>query len=84
MEIPFGEAEQVAEEISHAIDPEHENAWYADFKNDTTHFIIFKNKVFKIDRTKVEEYIKATEYGISIGIPSYQVDFAPNTVGWSR
>lgn len=82
VEISFVEVETVAEKISRSLDSKHE--WYADFKNDKTHFIIFKNKIFKIDRTKVEEYNKATEYGISIGIPSYQVDFAPNTVIWKR
>ena len=82
VEVPEDKAEQIAEEISQALDPEH--PWYADYKNDTVHFIIFKNKVFKIDRTKKEQYAEATSYGISIGIPEYQVDFAPNTVVWKR
>jgi hypothetical protein len=47
-------------------------------------FIIFKNKVFKIDRTSKEEYDKAKEYGISLGIPSYQVDFHPEVKEWKR
>jgi hypothetical protein len=38
----------------------------------------------KIDRSKPEEYQKATNYGISLGIPKYQVDFAPNVIEWKR
>jgi hypothetical protein len=78
------DADKVAEEISHAFDYSHGSAWYADFKNDKTHYIIFKDKVFKIDRSRIEEYQAATKYGISLGIPEYQVDFAPNTIEWKR
>lgn len=70
-------ADKIAEEIAKSFDYSHKSAWYADFKNDSTHYIIFKNKIFKIDRSKKEEYQAATDYGISLGIPSYQVDFAP-------
>jgi len=58
--------------------------WYADFKNETTHYIIFRNRVFKIDRTKKEQYDEATRYGISLGIPDYQVDFSPHIKKWER
>jgi len=77
-------ADVIAEELSKSFDYLHGSAWYADFKNDKTHYIIFKDKVFKIDRSKKEEYQAATDYGISLGIPSYQVDFAPNVVEWGR
>ena len=82
VEIPEDNAGNIAEELSKSLDKDH--SWYADFKNDTTHFIIFPNKIFKIDRTKIEEYNEATKYGISIGIPEYQVDFAPNSTVWER
>lgn len=77
-------AGEIAEEISKSFDYSHGSAWYADFKNDKTHYIIFKDKVFKIDRSKPKEYQKATDYGISLGIPEYQVDFAPNVIVWKR
>jgi len=38
-------------------------------------FIIFHNQVFKIDRNNQEQYDEAKEYGLSLGIPDYQVDF---------
>jgi hypothetical protein len=67
-------ADPVAKELSRSLDSEHN--WYADFKDDEFHYIIFRNKVFKVDRTKKEQYDKATKYGISIGIPDYQLDFS--------
>jgi hypothetical protein len=82
VEILNNQADSVAEEISRALETEH--SWYADFKNETTHFIIFKNKVFKIDRTSKEQYDKAREYGVLLGIPPYQVDFNPEVKEWER
>lgn len=76
-------AAEVAEKISSALDREHD--WYADYKTDTEHYVIYRDKVFHItDRSDKEQYAAATAYGISIGIPAYQVDFAPNTVHWER
>lgn len=79
VEIPEANAEKIAEELKKNLksDP---SAWYADFKNDRRHFIIFPNKVFSIDRRKKEEYAAATRYGISLGIPEYQLDFSPEVV----
>ena len=75
IEIPENRAKEIAKKISKSLDSKH--VWYADFKNDKTHFIIFRNKIFKIDRTSKEQYEEATKYGISLGIPEYQVDFSP-------
>jgi hypothetical protein len=82
VEIMESEAGAFAEKISNALESEHN--WYADFKNETTHYIIFKNKVFKIDRNNKEQYDQAKEYGVSIGIPPHQVDFHPEVNEWER
>ncbi|MFA5886596.1 MAG: hypothetical protein WC863_02320 [Patescibacteria group bacterium] len=82
VEISENQANSITEEISKALEAEH--PWYADFKNETTHFIIFKNKIFKIDRTSKEQYNQAKEYGISLGIQPYQVDFHPEIKEWER
>lgn len=74
IEIPEDKAEEIAEEIGKSLEIKH-TAWYVDFKNDKTHYIIFPDKIFKIDRTRAEEYQKASDYGISLGIPDYQVNF---------
>jgi len=76
VEIPEGMAQDIAERISHNIETSHE-AWYADYKTSSHHFIIFPDKVFFIDRRNKAEYEEASRYGVSLGIPSYQVNFVP-------
>jgi len=84
VEILEDKAGAVADKLSSSFDYSHGSAWYADFKNDKTHYIIFKDKIFKIDRSKPKEYQEATDYGISLGIPGYQVDFSPHVKQWER
>ncbi len=82
VQIPDEQAEAIANEIKNSLDPDH--AWYADFKNDTRHYIIFRDKVFFIDRTSKEQYDRAREHGLSLGIPAHQVDFHPEIEEWER
>ena len=82
VEIPENQADNIAKELSEILDSEHD--WYADFKNENHHYIIFRNKVFKVERTKKEQYDEATKYGISLGIPDYQLDFSPHIKEWER
>lgn len=83
VEIQGEKADGVAERISRAINNQ-PNSWYVDYKDDNTHYIIYPGRVFKIDRRSKEEYQAATDYGVSIGIPPYQVDFAPEVKQWER
>jgi gamma-glutamyl:cysteine ligase YbdK (ATP-grasp superfamily) len=83
VEILKNQAQVIAEKISQSLDTNHGH-WYADFKNDDTHFIIFRDKVLKIDRTNKAQYDEATKYGISLGIPAYQLDFSPYIKEWKR
>jgi hypothetical protein len=76
VEIPESKAYFIADQISRVLDSKHE--WYADFKNEKIHIIIFRGRIFKIDRTSRKQYEEATKYGISLGIPEYQVDFCKN------
>ncbi len=82
VEIPADKADDISEELSQALDSKH--SWYADFKNKQFHYIIFRDKVFKIERTSKEQYNEAKKYGISLGIPEYQVDFHPDIKEWER
>lgn len=82
VEIPEDRGEAIAEKLSQALDSQH--AWYADFKNEKFHYVIFRGKVFKVDRRKPEEYKEVTEYGVSLGIPDYQLDFSPHIQEWKR
>jgi hypothetical protein len=83
VKIPEKEAETIAEKLSQSLDRNHN--WYADFKTSRDHYIIFRDKVFHvIDRLNKTQYEEATKYGISLGIPAYQVDFSPHTAIWKR
>ena len=77
LEVPEKDVGQVAEEISHHLEFEHNSSWYADFRNDTQHYVIFRDKIFLIDRSCQAQYDEAVEYGQSLGIPDYQLDFQP-------
>ena len=80
VEIPDDNIDETAEMISSAL----EQRWYADFKNDQWHYIIYKGKMFKVDLRNPVLYKHAKQYGISLGIPEYQVDFAPDDEVWER
>jgi len=82
VEILETQADKIAKKLSKALDSEH--SWYADFKNNKYHYIVFRNKVFKIDRTNNKQYEEARQYGISLGIPEYQVDFHLDIKEWER
>lgn len=84
VEVPEDEAQIIAKEISKSLDYSHDSSWYADYKNNTHHYIIFRDKIFYIDRRSKEQYDEAKRYGISLGIPEYQVDFAPDDKIWER
>jgi hypothetical protein len=83
IEVPEDKAATVAEKLSHAIETDHPS-WYIDFKNDTTHFVIFPSKVFEIDRNNPEEYKPVVSYGAKLGIPRHQLDFSPEITYWER
>lgn len=83
IEVPEDEAATVAEKLSHVIETEHKS-WYIDFKDDSTHFVIFPSKVFRVDRTKSEEYKPVVSYGSKLGIPRHQLDFSPEIAYWER
>ncbi len=72
VEVEENRAEEVAHKISHSLETEH-GAWYADFKNGRVHYVIFPNKVFNV--TDKNEYQKVRDYGLSLGIPDYQLAF---------
>ncbi|MDO8686309.1 MAG: hypothetical protein Q7J78_06535 [Clostridiales bacterium] len=72
IEIDESSVEAIAELIRKSLDTKEE--WYADFRNDEFHYVIFRDKIFKIDRSRSEQYTKVKEYRISKGIPDYQLD----------
>jgi hypothetical protein len=81
VDIPENEAKTIAQEISRSLDRDHGGSWYADFKNATHHYIIYRDKIFYIDRKSKAQYEAARQYGLALGIPEYQVNFLPEVVG---
>jgi len=82
VEISEGKADIIADRLCKSLDKKH--PWYADYKNEKYHYVIYRDKVFKVDLSDPKLYRHAKEYGISIGIPDYQVDFAPEDKIWQR
>jgi len=76
IEVDENKAESIASEISVSMDSEH--VWYADFRNNKIHYIIYYNRVFKMDINKKEDYQNAIDYGSKLGLPNYQLDFSPH------
>jgi hypothetical protein len=74
--VPGDMAQAIAEELSGSIDGAHAGSWYADFKNATHHYVIFRERVFFIDRSSSSQYEEANAYARQIGIPESQIDFA--------
>jgi len=73
VEVSDKKANEIAEEVSKSLDRKHGGSWYADFKNETHHYIIFCDKIFFIDRKSKEQYAEAKQYGIFLGIPKRQL-----------
>lgn len=82
VEISESKADEVAQRLSEDLEKEH--VWYADFKNEKFHYIIYRGKIFKVDLQSPGLYREAKRYGIFLGIPEYQVDFAPEDRIWKR
>lgn len=78
VKIPESWAEYYAEKISEVLDAD--QAWYADFKNEKTHYIIFYGQVFMVNRAELDDYLPVKEYGRGLGIPEYQLDFDKNLI----
>ena len=78
VEIAEEAAKEVAQKISLYLDYSHKSAWYADFRNEAQHYIIFKDKIFVVKKGDKPGYEAVQNYGLSLGIPKHQVDFPQN------
>jgi len=75
IEVSEDKAMGLAESIALSLEKNH--PWYADYKTEEYHFIIFKKKIFVVNRKRKDEYEEVKKYGVSIGIPDYQLNFKP-------
>jgi hypothetical protein len=71
IEVNDSQSDNLAKSLSKALDSKH--GWYIDYRNDKYHYVIFKNRVFKLDRSKKSDYEKMIKYGLSVGTPDYQL-----------
>ncbi len=71
--VPAANAEKLAEILSHSLDGD---SWYVDYRNQQVHYVIFPNKVYRVDRSKPEQYEAVRKYGMGLGIPDYQLTFS--------
>jgi len=65
------QASHLAKKLSKLLDARH--GWYIDYRNSLYHYVIFKDKVFKLDRSKKRDYERMIAYGLSVGVPNYQL-----------
>ncbi|HEY4500461.1 MAG TPA: hypothetical protein VJH25_01575, partial [Candidatus Paceibacterota bacterium] len=73
VEIKNEDSDEIAKRLMASLEEAHN--WYADYKNDKYHFIVYRDKFFKVDLTNPILYKEAKQHGIDLGIPEYQVDF---------
>jgi len=71
VEVPPSKADYIAEKISNSIDVRHIGNWYADFKNEQCHYVIFHQKVFKL-KTETD-WAAMRSHARSIGVPEHQI-----------
>lgn len=81
IEVKDPEAQELAKKLSKSLE---DNYWYIDYKDDDTHYVIFPKKIFKVNRKQPKEYKPVVEYGLSLNIPIYQLDFSPEVKYWAR
>jgi hypothetical protein len=82
IEVNADKAAKISKRLSECMESSHD--FYADFKNENIHFIIFKNKIFRVDITSKSQYDEVKKYALSLGLPEYQVDFHPDIKNWER
>lgn len=71
--IPEDKIEETANKLSELIDIEYCKDWYCDFKNDEYHYVIFKERVFKLSRNNKKDYEQMQKYAVSLGLPKHQM-----------
>lgn len=71
VEIDDERLEEVLPKLQSAMTED--KTWYADLKNNDYHYIIYNDKIFKVDRNFGEQYEQAKAYGLKRGIPECQL-----------
>ena len=75
VEVSENKADAIAKELSASLDSKH--YWHVELWSDSHFYVIFPNKMFKVETSKREQYNEAKQYGQTLGIPEFQIDFNP-------
>ena len=74
VEIDDGAIKAFVKKLQAVMETEH-SSWFADFKGEKDHYIVFPGKIFFIDHRRNDTYTEAVAYGVSLGIPKQQLAF---------
>jgi len=73
VEIDDGAIKSFVRKVQNAIETEHKS-WFADFRGEQDHYIVFPGKIFFVDHRRNDSYNEAIAYGVAFGIPKNQID----------
>ncbi len=71
--IPESKIDEYTKRLSKLIDTSHCSDWYCDFRNDSYHYVVFSDKVFKLNRSNKKDYDDMRKYATSLGLPEAQL-----------
>jgi hypothetical protein len=72
-EVPEERADELAAALAGALLPE--DGWYADFRSDDEHVVVFAGKVFRYRKGDAAARAEVVRYGRSAGTPEHQLDW---------
>jgi hypothetical protein len=67
------DADALAQALADCLDAE--GGWYADFRADQEHVVVFADKVFRYQAGDEAGRARAATYGRSVGVPDHQLDW---------
>lgn len=73
VEIPQERIDRIPNELKDSLEKNH--PWYIHLWNESELVVLYHNKIFKFTHNDKEKRVKAIRYGVSLGIPEYQLDF---------
>lgn len=66
------DADRLARELADALA---EPGWYADFRSDSTTYVVYPGRVFRYARGDADGRAEAVAYGRIVGVPDGQLDW---------
>lgn len=72
-EAPDDRAVELAAALSAVL--QEGGGWYADFRTDDTHFVVFAGRVFSYSKGDPEGRAAAVAHGRAVGVPESQLDW---------